>query len=378
MSYGLWPAWGWSARSRSRRERRMPKAFTGNAAHSCRPLPIIPARTMTSVDFGNGWNLTPDQWSFLHTLDRLYDLAEGQPDRYVTFDVEKLVSDFPFALGRQETAQFRDVLGELQRAHLTTFGPPDISGAALTLVRVGLTRAGVEEVKSFRRRRADAAARRPAVRDALLRWLYELHAPGQPDALLGNFWLSNYTRFLRTDYDFFKLNEVEAAVRWLETRGYLTRTSTSYGSIQILTITGKGERLVESGRSTSEDEHPMGSVNISFTNSPGANAAVQSSHVTQTTAVTMTKEGQEVISNIAKFLEGSTAQAGMSTAELEHVPALVAELRAVASEPAVEPSKLRGLLDVVKQLAIGAAASGPLAIGLDALVYQAIHVLGLG
>ena len=333
---------------------------------------------MTAVDFGNGWNLTSDQWSLLHTLDCVYDLVDGKPDRYVTVDVEKLVSDFPSALGRQGAEQFYDVLHDLQREHLTTFGPPDSSGAARMLVRVGMTRAGVEEVKSVRRRREDVTVRRPAVRDALLRWLYELSAPGQPVATLGGFWLSNYTRFLRTDYDFFKPNEVSVAVRWLDTRGYLTYGTTPDGSIQVLTITEKGERFVESGRSTNDDEHPIGSANITVTNSSGVNVTNQSSHVTQTNTVSMTKEGREVISNIADLLETSAAQSGMPTAELERVPTLVAELRAAAAEPAVHQNKLRGLLDVVKQLAIGAAAAGPLAIGLNALVYQAIHVLGLG
>lgn len=92
-----------------------------------RPLPISQARTMTTVDFGNGWNLTPDQWSLLHALNCIYDLASGQPDQYVMVDVEKLANDFPTALGQQETAQFRDVLGDLQRARLTTFGPTDSS-----------------------------------------------------------------------------------------------------------------------------------------------------------------------------------------------------------------------------------------------------------
>jgi DNA-binding MarR family transcriptional regulator len=212
----------------------------------------------------------------------------------------------------------------------------------------------------------------------LLRWLYELSAPGQPDALLSSFWLSNYIRFLRTDYDFFKLNEVEAAVRWLDARGYLTRAATSDGSTQVLTMTEKGERLVESGRSTNKDEHPTGSTHITIRDSSGINVANQSSHVAQTATVSMTREGREVINNMADLLEGSAAQSGVSAVELERVPALVAELRAAAAEPAVQQSKLRELLDVVKQLAIGAAAAGPLAIGLNALVYQAIQVLGLG
>jgi hypothetical protein len=64
-----------------------------------------------------------------------------------------------------------------------------------------------------------------------------------------------------------------------------------------------------------------------------------------------------------------------SDGEQQSVPALVAELRTGANDATADPSKLRTLLGVVPQLAIG-AATAPLGQGLEALVHQALHALG--
>lgn len=50
---------------------------------------------MRVVDFGNGWNLTPDKWRRLYVLEWLYDGSDGQPDCTVTTSHAELARAFP-------------------------------------------------------------------------------------------------------------------------------------------------------------------------------------------------------------------------------------------------------------------------------------------
>jgi len=330
-------------------------------------------RYYDKVGFGNGWNLTQDQWRQLHVLEWLHDRADGRPDYYVTTERAELARSCPGDSNPAESLGETFELLYQQRLVSYVVYTGDVGHVP---PRVELTHAGVEAVQQIRRLRADPAARRPAARDALLRWLYDRAVAGERSPQLEDFWQSGYSRFLSTRGGFFTTVEINDASRWLNDEGYLTGAGTSAGAMLHPVITPKGERLVENGRSTSEDREVAGDTTITITNSTGVNVANRSAGVTQAVAVTITEERQRQIRNVADYLEQTAAQLGASTEDVVDVPRLVAELRAMALEPAADRGRLQRLLDTVRQLAIG-AASGPLGAGLEALVHQAAHALGL-
>jgi hypothetical protein len=331
------------------------------------------ARTVASVDFGNGWNLTQDQWRQLQLIDWLYDSADGQPDRYVTIDRARAACPFS---GDPNPAESLDrTFGCLYRERLVHFVLSRTAEGDVP-VRAALTRAGADVVQQMRRRRADPAARRPAARDALLRWLYERAAAGEHVPYLHNFWESGYARFLSTRGDFFAIAEIDDASRWLRDEGYISGPEAAGGGIVRPRIEAKGERLVENDRSASEDRTAAGGTNITVTGSTGVSVATNSPGATQTVTVALTGEMRRQILTVADYLDQTAAQLGAPAEELARVPELIAELRIVAGGPAADRGKLRQLLDTARQLAIGAAGA-PLGAGLEALVHQAARALGL-
>jgi len=324
-----------------------------------------------AVSFGNGWNLAHSQWRQLYLLEWLHDRADGKPNHYVTIDRSDIGLPYPSDASPAES--LAEAVEGLRQERLVDYfvhtGPvPNVPP------RVQLTRAGVETVQGIRRRRADPAVRRPAARDALLRWLYESASIGHTSEVK-DFWDSTYTCFL-SGREFFTAAEVDDASRWLRDHGYVTGEVSSDGSIARLTITLKGEGLVETDRSTSDDREPAGDTTITITNSPGTNVADRSPGARQVSFV-MTEEGRRQIRVVADYLEQVAEQLALPEQEAERLPELVASLRAIAEEPAPDRGKLMRLLDSARELAIG-AASVPLGAGLQAIIHQAAHALGIG
>ena len=323
---------------------------------------------MATVDFGNGWQLTPDEWRQLHVLDWLYDHADGRLGQYVTTSHAELASALP-GIRAATGEELRAVFDHLYREHLLSYPIPYLGEVTDLPPRAELTEAGASLVQQLRQRREDPAARRPAARDALLRWLYEQSATGMHNVMLSGFWLGSYARFL-SSATLFTPAEVNDAARWLHQHGYIT------GPIDKPQITPEGERMVENGRSASEDTAAPGSTNIAVTGSSGVTIASHSPGAAQAAVVTVTGEASQHLLSLADYLNQTAAQLGLATEGAAAVPELVSELRAAASEPTGDRTKLARLLDTVRQLAIG-AASVPLGAGLQALIHQAVHALGI-
>ncbi len=325
------------------------------------------------MSFGNGWNLTHGQWQQLYLLEWLHDRADGKPNHYVTTDRTDIGLPYPSDANPAES--LADAVSGLRQEGLVSFfvhtGPvPNVPP------RIELTRAGVEAVQEVRRRRADPAARRPAARDALLRWLYESASVGFAFEVK-DFWDSTYTCFLSTG-GFFTTAEVDDASRWLRDHGYVTAGIGSNGSsIPRLAITLKGEGIVESDRSTSDDRESAGDTAITITDSPGAIVANRSAGAHQASFVTMTEEAQRQIRVVADYLEQVGRQLALPEQDAERLPELASNLREIALEPAPDRGKLKRLLESARELAV-AAASIPLGAGLQAIIDQALRLLGLG
>ena len=156
------------------------------------------ARNLTVVDFGNGWNLTRDQWCQLHLLEWLYEHANGQPDHCVTIDQADLARPYPGDFNPAEL--LGATFDHLYREWLVHYVVPHVQEPRDVPSRVALTRVGAAMVQEFRRRREDPAARRPAARDAVLRWVYDRTAAGEHAPQLYYFGEGPYARFLTTRY----------------------------------------------------------------------------------------------------------------------------------------------------------------------------------
>lgn len=328
---------------------------------------------MMPVSFGNGWNLPHSQWRQLYLLEVLYDRADRTPNSYVTIDHSD--TELPFLGDVSPVEALADAVEGLRQQRLVNYL---VHSGSMPNVppRIELTRTGVEMVQEIRRMRVDPAVRRPAVRDALLRWLYE-SASIDDSSVIRDFWQSAYVRFWGV-CEIFTAAEVNDASRWLLDHGYATSEVGLDGSIAWLTITPKGEELVEGDRSTRDDDRKSaGDTTITVTNSPGTNIANRSPGARQLNVAAMTEEGQRRIYVAADYLEQFAEQLALPERDAKRLPELVASLRAIAQEPAPDRGKLKRLLESARELAI-AAGSIPLGAGLQALIHQAAHALGIG
>lgn len=321
-------------------------------------------RTVTRMDLGRGWDLTDTQARQLRVLEWLYDAAGGGAGCYV--DIQPLVE-------QDGDAPVGAAFTQLRREDLVD-EPVTVDELAAP-VQSALTSAGVEVVEQARRRRGDPAARRPAARDALLRWLYDCNDQGNPSPVLNGFTESRYASFYG---DPFTLQEIEAASEWLTEQGYLSGTGSWGHGIPCPTITAAGEQLVEQGRSVN-DPTSAGSIHhvtYTITDSQAINIAHGSPHTQQTATITITDEQQQQILAVADYLEQAAPQLGLPTQEAARIPRLVDELRTAAQEPAADRGRLRQLIDTARQLGI-AAGGVPLGAGLLALIDQTAKALGL-
>ena len=121
---------------------------------------------------------------------------------------------------------------------------------------------------------------------------------------------------------------------------------------------------------------PVGSASIIVTNSSGVTIASNSPGTSQIVVAMVTDDVQQHLLNLANYLEQTAEQLGLTAERAVLVPGLISELRAVANEPTADRSKLARLLETMRLLAVG-AASVPLGAGLEALISQAAHALGL-
>ena len=125
-----------------------------------------------------------------------------------------------------------------------------------------------------------------------------------------------------------------------------------------------------------KDVGAPGSTNITVISSSGVSIVSHSSGVAPAAVVTVTGDARQHLLNLADYLDQAGTQLGVAADGAVAVPGLVSELRAAASEPVGDRRKLARLLDTARHLAVG-AASLPLGAGLQALIHQAAHALGI-
>ncbi|MGH3321847.1 MAG: hypothetical protein ACRDN9_17070 [Streptosporangiaceae bacterium] len=320
------------------------------------------------MNLGNGWDLTPAQTRQLTTLAWLYDATDGTTNRYAALD--------PLTEHRGED-QVGTVFASLRRDGLVA--EPVTIEESPAPVRSSLTEAGATTVEELRCRRADPATRRPAARDALLRWLYERTVAGEPTPALSSFHLWGHAAFLG---DRFTKPEIDEASRWLKERGYLRGPGSWGGGVLRPTITAAGERLVEQHGSVNEPDTPGSIQNVTYnvTDSHGVNVAHASPGAQQTATVTITSDQRRRVTDVADYLDYLRHAPADLPGELVDRDAdladLAVRLRTEARKAVAHRGTLGRLLDSARELAL-LAASVPFGAGLLALVDQARKAIGL-
>lgn len=198
-----------------------------------------------------------------------------------------------------------------------------------------VTPAGRDAAARIEQDRADVAARRIALRDVLLRWLYDrihVHDALMPDP----------KGVINAGETFFGVAftqaDVEKASAALRDAGYIRGTTLASGEVTLVELLPKAIRLVERGGSVRDDEATRGTTITTTVHGP-ANIANQSSNVNQNIDLSSTWVGKA-----AETLDGiEQALPALGLADVPEVSSAISDARgAVASE---DPSRVRSALE---------------------------------
>ncbi len=198
-----------------------------------------------------------------------------------------------------------------------------------------VTPAGRDAAARIEQDRADVAARRIALRDVLLRWLYDrihVHDALMPDPKGVPQSGATYFGVAFTDTD------VEKASGALRDAGYIRGTTLASGEITLVELLPKGVRLIERGGSVRDDEAASGTTFTTTVHGP-ANIANQSSNVSQSIDLSSTWQVRA-----AETLDGiEQALPALGLADEHEVSDAIADARGgVATE---DPSRTKSALE---------------------------------
>lgn len=198
-----------------------------------------------------------------------------------------------------------------------------------------VTPAGRDAAARIEQDRANVAARRIALRDVLLRWLYDrihVHDALMPDPKGVPQSGATYFGVVFTDTD------VEKASAALRDAGYIRGTTLASGEITLVELLPKGVRLIERGGSVRDDEATSGTTITTTVHGP-ANIANQSSSVSQSIDLSSTW-----LVKAAETLDGiEQALPALGLADEHEVSDAIADARGgVATE---DPSRTKSALE---------------------------------
>jgi hypothetical protein len=231
-----------------------------------------------------------------------------------------------------------------------------------TSTSVNLTLAGAAEMRAVRTRRADPAARRPAVRRALLSWLYEKTVPGGSTVDLHEFLGDVRSLYLGERVTFAEASQAAqylwdqdlcVCVDTAET-GPLEAAISTDGLVRVEEHDGRASPLPSAGVSTSFDQrvYANGAMNV----------AAHSQHVTQHA------QGVDIEALLA-FVRAA-AQAlpvlGLSESDRQELERLEAEIERLATEPQPDHGRLHAAGLMVRGI-LQAGAGSALGTGIVAM-----------
>ncbi|MGY1667579.1 hypothetical protein [Geodermatophilus sp. SYSU D00696] len=328
------------------------------------------------MDLARGYNLSPSVLFRLRLLDWIAD--NGGP-MGVLVDLAPLFND-------QEPEDAEAIAGSLRFLRedgLIGLNTPLGYRGWSCFVRP----AGLGLIEKLRTARGDLLGRRKAARDAFLSWLHDRTLHGDPHPQFNDFYASDYGTYYGHE---FTSDEINTAARWLMDEGYIKGTATFGGGLARPSITTRGERVLESGRSVNDFSpaaanmptapSDASTVNNYFnvTGSPGAAIAANSPGTVQTVTVTMTEDNRRQVAAVADQLEALVrlGALGLDEEQTAQAEAAVAELRQVTDQPVVEPGVVRRALESAKDVAVSGTGS-VIGQGVVAAVTQALQAMGL-
>jgi hypothetical protein len=320
------------------------------------------------MDLHVGYNLPPSIVRRLVLLDWIYDASDQKPGQMVSLMDLFNGQEKP---GKDVTAA--DLREAESEGHLTLHEALGYGGWSCHL-----TSAGAGFVEEIRHQRGDLTRRRMAARDALLHWLYDCNASGNPRPVTSDISKTAYGTYLGLDFNEQEL--IDAAV-WLLDFGFI-KGFTSWGSgVPRPAITPLGQSVAESGRSVNEEASSTvaadapGAVNITISDSSNVNLAASSPGATQSMTVTADNRNQIVV--VADALEQSLPLLGLNEGAASEAKVVVRDLRQMSAEPEPDRGRIKQLLDRASSVAIAGTGSA-IGAGIAALAQQALTGLGLG
>lgn len=234
---------------------------------------------------------------------------------------------------------------------------------------------GIDFIEAVRQRRGDTVGRRRAVRDAFLRWLYDFKVAGNAHPVI--------TDFASTPYAFyyghpFTEREIVDATDWLKEQGYIKGQGSWSGGIPRPSITTKGERAVEQGRSVNDAApasaaadvpslhiNVTGSHNLVAANSPGASQSL-----------IITEDNRRQVLTVADALAGALQALGLDAEKTVEAETVIRDLREVSADSSPDAGRLRRLLSKAQEVAVAGTGSA-VGQGIVLLAEQALQGLGL-
>jgi hypothetical protein len=227
---------------------------------------------------------------------------------------------------------------------------------------VSLTPAGVAQVRALRAGRTDVAARRRAVREALLSWLYDETMPGGSTADLHLF-----LGEVRSLYpgERVRFAEVSQAAQYLQDQDLCVCVDTAEtGPLEAAISTEGQARIEDHGGNTSPLPSAAGSSYDQrvFVNE-AQNVAAHSQHVTQHAVAPV---DIDALLAAARATEQALPVLELSDTEHKELERLTAEVERLAAEPQPDHGRLRLLAQTARAMLLAAAggAGGALGSGL--------------
>jgi hypothetical protein len=235
-------------------------------------------------------------------------------------------------------------------------------GGGIDSTSVDLTPVGAAEVRALRAGRADVAARRRAVREALLSWLYDETMPGGSTADLHLFLGDVRSLYLGERVRF---AEVSQAAQYLQDRDLCVCVDPAEtGPLEAAISTEGQARIEDHGGNTSPLPSAAGSSYDQrvFVNE-AQNVAAHSQHVTQHAVAPV-----DIDALLAAARATAQALPVLELSDTEHkeLERLTAEVERLAAEPQPDHGRLRLLAQTARAMLLAAAggAGGALGSGL--------------
>jgi hypothetical protein len=332
------------------------------------------------VDFTRGHNLTPTVQAQLRLLDWIADNGGATPGVIVDLDPLFQGQDDEGAWSIARSLEALDDAGLIDLQEVFDWGG----------YCCGVCPAGARLIEELRTARGDLLGRRKAVREAFLTWLHDCTLRDDAHPSVNSFKDSQYGTYYGHE---FTDDEIDAAMKWLRDKRYITGTPVPSGALAGLSITTRGERVVESGRSVN-DHSPAAAImstapsspatannDFPVTSSPGATITANSPGAVQTVTVTLTEDNRRQVAAVADQLEAllrlNGNPLGLDHEQTTRAEEAVAQLRDVAEQPAVEQGAVRRALEKAKEVAVSGTGT-VLGQGVVALATQVLQALGLG